>query len=101
METEMRAESLGIVRKLDAHCRSRGVPIAHFALAWTLNNALVSSVLAGPRTLEQWRHYLAALDYRFGAEDEALVDRLVPPGHASTPGYTDPKFPVAGRVPCH
>ena len=27
-----------------------------------------------------------------------FVDRLVAPGHASTPGYTDPSFPVAGRV---
>jgi hypothetical protein len=33
------------------------------------------------------------------AEDEALIDSLVPPGHTSTPGYTDPKFPILGRVP--
>jgi len=29
----------------------------------------------------------------------ALVDRLVPPGYASTYGYHDPMFPVTGRVP--
>jgi aryl-alcohol dehydrogenase (NADP+) len=58
----------------------------------------VSSVIAGPRTEEQWRDYLGALNYTFSAEDEALVDSLVPPGHTSTPGYTDPKFPVLGRA---
>jgi hypothetical protein len=34
-----------------------------------------------------------------GAEDEALVDStgLVAAGHASTPGFTDPQYPVEGR----
>jgi hypothetical protein len=31
------------------------------------------------------------------AADEALVDSLVPPGHPSTPGYTDPAYPLVGR----
>ena len=35
----------------------------------------------------------------FDADDEALVDSLVGPGHASTPGYTDPQYPVTGRQP--
>ncbi len=39
-----------------------------------------------------------ALDYRFTPEDEALVDRLVPAGHPSTPGYTDPAYPLEGRT---
>jgi len=30
-------------------------------------------------------------------EDEALVDSLVAPGHPSTPGYTDPAYPLNGR----
>ena len=33
------------------------------------------------------------------AEDEALVDSLVKPGHPSTPGFTDPAYPLVGRVP--
>ena len=41
--------------------------------------------------------YLAALDYRFTAADEALIDGLVAPGHASTPGYNDPAYPIEGR----
>ena len=64
-----------------------------------LNNRLITSVIAGPRTEAHLHDYLGALDYRFTAEDEALVDRLVAPGHPSTPGYTDPTDPVLGRQP--
>ncbi|MBI4205272.1 MAG: aldo/keto reductase [Betaproteobacteria bacterium] len=99
METEMRRESLIIAQTLKRHAEKRGMSAAQFALNWVLNNALVTSVLAGPRTFEQWREYLGALNYGFDAEDEALVDRLVGRGHGSTPGYTDPKYPVTGRVP--
>jgi len=99
LETEFRAESLAIAQKIRKHAEKKGMSAAHFALNWVLNNALVTSVLAGPRTVAQWRDYFAALDRKFDIEDEALVDRLVPRGHASTPGYTDPKYPATGRVP--
>ena len=38
-----------------------------------------------------------ALNVQLGPEDEKFVDSLVPPGHASTPGYTDPGYPIEGR----
>jgi hypothetical protein len=28
----------------------------------------------------------------------ALIDRLVPTGQPSTPGYNDPAYPIEGRV---
>ena len=68
-----------------------------FALAWVLANPFVSSVIAGPRTLEQWESYLTAPAHKLDAEDEALVDSLVRPGHPSTPGYSDPAYPLTGR----
>jgi aryl-alcohol dehydrogenase (NADP+) len=68
-----------------------------FALLWVLNNSLVDSVLAGPRTVEQWEAYLGTLRHDFTAEDEALLNSLVPPGHPSTPGYSDPQYPITGR----
>ena len=70
-----------------------------FAVAWVLNNAAVTSCIAGPRTLEQWKSYFRALDYEWSGEDEQLVDRLVRPGQPSTPGYFDPKEPPEGRFP--
>ena len=48
---------------------------------------------------EQWTSYLGALDYKWTAEDEALADSLVTPGHPSTPGFNDPAYPVEGRFP--
>ncbi len=97
-ETEFREESLVIAQKLQAHAQARGVTLAQFATAWVLANSAVSSVIAGPRTLKQWQDYRPALDYRITTEDEALVDSFVRPGHPSTPGYTDPAYPLNGRI---
>jgi aryl-alcohol dehydrogenase-like predicted oxidoreductase len=98
LETEWRPESLHIAQTLAEHARSRGITPGQFAFAWVLNNKLVTGAIGGPRTMEQWDDYLGALDYRLTKEDEALVDRLVTPGHASTPGYNDPGYPLEGRV---
>lgn len=97
-QTEWRPESLHIAQAIAAHAAARGTTSVAFALAWVLNNAAVAATIAGPRTEAQWDSYLPALALELGAADEALVDSLVPPGHASTHGYTDPGYPVEGRV---
>jgi len=97
LETEFRAESLEIAQKVKAHAEKKGMTAGDFAVGWVLANPIVSSVIAGPRTLEQWTSYLASMGKRFDAEDEALVDSLVRPGHPSTPGYNDPNYPLTGR----
>jgi aryl-alcohol dehydrogenase-like predicted oxidoreductase len=97
IETEFREESLLIAQTLKAYCESKGVALAHFATAWVLANKAVSAVIAGPRTLAQWQDYLGALDLKLDADDEALVDSLVKPGHPSTAGYSDPAYPLEGR----
>jgi len=99
LQTELRSESLAGAQRIKAHAEAGGRSTAHFAINWVLNNTLVDSVIAGPRTRDQWADYVAALEAPFTAEDEALVDALVPPGHPSTPGFTDPQYPVTGRVP--
>ena len=98
LEFEWRPESLAIARDIAEHARQRGMAPAHFALAWVLHNGLISAVIGGPRKEEQWEDYVRALGCRLTAEDEALVDRLVSPGHPSTPGYNDPQYPIEGRV---
>jgi aryl-alcohol dehydrogenase-like predicted oxidoreductase len=97
METEFREESLAIAQKLKAYAEKKGMTAGDFAVNWVLANPIVTSVIAGPRTLDQWNAYLGALGKVFGPEDEALVDSLVRPGHPSTPGYNDPAYPMAGR----
>ena len=98
VETEFRQESLVIAQKLAAHAKAQGISLAQFATAWVLANKITSSVIAGPRTLAQWNDYFPALDYRFTPQDEALVDSFVGSGHPSTPGYTDPAYPLNGRI---
>jgi aryl-alcohol dehydrogenase (NADP+) len=99
LETELRAESLQIAQAIRLHAEAHGTTPGHFALNWVLNNRLIDGVVVGPRTEAQLEDYLAAPGARFTAEDEALVDRLVSPGHPSTPGYNDPQYPIEGRRP--
>jgi aryl-alcohol dehydrogenase-like predicted oxidoreductase len=99
MQTEWRPESLALAQQFKDHAAARGLTPVQLAVAWVLNNRLVSGVIAGPRTLEQWREYISALSVQVTADDEALVDSLVSPGHASTHGWTDPIYPVTGRQP--
>lgn len=98
MQTEWRDESLALAQRVAEHAASRGMTAAQFAVNWVLNNRLVTSTIVGPRTLEQMKEYLAALDKPFEAQDEALIDAMVAPGHPSTPGYNDPAYPIEGRV---
>jgi aryl-alcohol dehydrogenase-like predicted oxidoreductase len=96
-QTEWRAESVDIAQAVAQRAAEKGVSTIAFAIAWVLRNRFVSSAIVGPRTEEQWDGYLPALDVQIGPGDEGFVDALVPPGHASTPGYTDPAYPIEGR----
>ena len=51
----------------------------------------------GPRTFEQWRSYILALNVGVSDADEAAVDALVAPGTTAVPNYLDPSYPVEGR----
>lgn len=97
MQTEFRSESFAIATRLAEHAGATGRTAVQFALAWLWANPIVSSVIAGPRTLEQWRQYVDAVGTSWTGDDEALVDSLVTPGHPSTPGYNDPAYPFYGR----
>jgi aryl-alcohol dehydrogenase-like predicted oxidoreductase len=99
LQTEWREESLVLAQQIRQHAESRGMSAAQFAVNWVLNNRLVTSAIVGPRTVGQMKEYVGSLDHEFSAADEELVDSLVPAGHPSTPGYSDPAYPVEGRQP--
>ncbi|MFK0087464.1 aldo/keto reductase [Pseudomonas sp. NPDC090755] len=99
LETEWRPQSLAIARTLEAYTQDKGVGMVEFAIAWVLNNQLVSSAIVGPRTEAQWDTYSGALQVKISAEDEAFIDSLVTPGHASTHGFNDVAHFVSGRLP--
>ena len=99
METEWRPESMAIAQQLSQHVAARGGSLIHFAVQWVLNNRALTSVIAGPRTFEQWTNYTDYNAYQWSTVDEALVNRLVTTGHASTHGFIDPQYPIEGRFP--
>jgi aryl-alcohol dehydrogenase-like predicted oxidoreductase len=96
-EAELRDESLLISQQLADHCKTKRVAPSQFSLAWCLANSTVTSIILGPRTMEQFEDNIAALEVPITAEDEAFVDRLVPPGEHSGQGFNDPLYPVTGR----
>ncbi len=98
MQTEWRSESIEIAKTIKQHAEARGLSPAQFAVLWVLNNALITSAIAGPRTMEQWQDYLGLFEHEFAAGDEELIDSLVVTGHPSSPGYNDPAYPIEGRL---
>ncbi len=96
-QTEFHPANLEAAARLKAHCEGRGFGMAAFAGAWVLANPLMTGLVAGPRTFEQWRSYLATLEILPEEGDEVLVDSLAPPGMNAIPHYTDPAYPVEGR----
>jgi len=97
LETEFREESLVIAQKIKARCEAKGWVPGQFAAAWVLANPLISSVIAGPRLLSHLEDVYGAVDLVLDSEDEAFVNGLVVPGHASSSGYNDPSYPFFGR----
>ena len=97
LETEFREESLLIAQKIKARCEAKGLVPGQFAAAWVLANPLVSAVIVGPRTLAHLEDVYGALDLVLDQDDEAFIDALVVPGHASSAGYNDPAYPFYGR----
>ena len=99
MQTEFRTESVDLARRMADYARAHGMTPTQLALGWAWNNQLVNGLIGGPKTLAQWQDYLDALDRPIDAEAEQFVSALVTTGHASTPGYNDPQYPITGRSP--
>ena len=98
MTRDLKPRVLEVVEALRAHVAGRDLSLAEFAVQWVLANRTVTSVIAGPRTLEQWQSYIAAMDKALGPEDESIVDALVAKGHPATPGLVWARHPPLGRV---
>jgi len=97
-QTELREASIVAAEELNAYCQEKGKPISRFALAWCLANPLVTSIILGPRTMEQFEDNLGCQGIEITEEDEAFVETLVPTGEHSGRGYQDPAYPITGRL---
>lgn len=66
---------------------AKNCTLSQLALAWCASQPGVTSPIIGPRTMEQLEDNLGALSITLGAEDQAAIDRLVPPGRMVSPFY--------------
>jgi L-glyceraldehyde 3-phosphate reductase len=56
--------------RLDQLARDRGETLSQLALTWLLSRPEMTSVIIGPRTIEQMRDCIGALDYPMLSHDE-------------------------------
>ncbi len=99
LQTELREESFEVAQKLTPLADAHGKTLTQFALAWVLANPTITSVIIGPRTMEQLEDNLGCLDCTITEDDEKVINELVPPGEHTGKGYNDPAYPVLGRQP--
>ena len=97
LQTEFKPEVIAAAAEVTKHAKARGIDPVAFATAWVLANPIVTGAIAGPRTMEQWQSYMAALDVEWTPEDDAAVERVVPAGATAVPNFVDPVYPVEGR----
>jgi len=71
---------LAVVEELAGMADAAGQPLAELALAWTLRHEAVTTVIIGPRTMEQLESCLRAPEQRVPEQMCRRLDELVPPG---------------------
>jgi aryl-alcohol dehydrogenase-like predicted oxidoreductase len=75
-----------------------GIPLVHLAVAFVLNHPAVTSVIIGPRTMDQLESQLAASDLALTDEILDQIDEIVPPGtnlHTADAGWQHPALTTA------
>jgi aryl-alcohol dehydrogenase-like predicted oxidoreductase len=75
------------LNKFEALCKKVGVPMAQLAFAWVLNNPAVSSVLAGPSSLENLMDTLKAQDVVIDDEISKELNAIFPGFGPATDAY--------------
>ena len=69
-----------------------GLTLTALSLAWTLQRPGITSIVLGPRNLDQLDDQLAALDVTVDDELSQRIDDIVPPGGVTVPYYLDDSF---------
>lgn len=87
-----------VVSELRPIAASKGCTMSQLAIAWCLAQPGVTSVIMGPRTLEQLEDNLGALDVRLDDEDLGRIDETIAPGDAVSPFYDADFGPHVHRI---
>jgi aryl-alcohol dehydrogenase-like predicted oxidoreductase len=95
--TEYRPDVLKAAQQFASYARERGADPIALAIAWVLGNPIMTGAIVGPRTMEQFRTYLKAVEVSLSDADEAWIDELVNPGNMAAHPFIDPNYPIEGR----
>lgn len=77
-EKDIRPEVLDKVARLNDIALQRGQTLAQMAVAWILANEATTSVIIGPRTMEQLKDNLGALkNMCFSDEERRMIDEIL------------------------
>lgn len=77
-EKDIRPEVLDKVARLNDMALQRGQTLAQMAVAWILANEVTTSVIIGPRTMEQLKDNLSALkNMCFSDEERRMIDEIL------------------------
>lgn len=71
---------LDIVDAIKPFADAKGCTVAQLALAWVMSRPGVTAPLVGPRTLDQLKDNIGAIDVEVGEDVNAALDAVVPPG---------------------
>jgi aryl-alcohol dehydrogenase-like predicted oxidoreductase len=76
------------IEKYENYCKEMGQKPSVIALSWILNNPVVTSPIAGPRTIEQLNENIEALYYKLSEENLKTLDEIWPgPGNQAPEAY--------------
>lgn len=64
---------------IEALAHEAGLPMARYALAWTLTQPAMSSLVVGVKSIEQLQDAVAAADVNLPPEYQARLDAICPP----------------------
>lgn len=103
MQREGNRRKLELLQELEGVAMEAGVSLMHMAQAFPLAHAAVTSVILGPRTLEQFKSMEAGFETVLQSATLDQIDALVPPGsliEEADRGYVSPWLaPEVRRYP--
>jgi diketogulonate reductase-like aldo/keto reductase len=80
MSTPPNERKLDVVEELAQLAEKSGLTMIELALAWAINHPAVTSVIIGPRAMEQLESQLPAVHVTLSTEILDRIDELVAPG---------------------
>jgi aryl-alcohol dehydrogenase-like predicted oxidoreductase len=91
---------LELLPQLECIAENAGLRLMHLAQAFPLAHPGVTSVILGPRTLEQYKDMEAGFDIGLDSETLDNLDKIVPPGdliEEADRGYVSPWMATSAR----